>query len=78
MTDTPAPLPEIQPERRLRVSHIEIRPVLIWDDGDEMTPGPPLNTANVPLSVAKSMLDGLPDEVRTLEKQLVEGGADAR
>lgn len=37
-------------ERRLRVAHVIIQPVLVWDDGEELAPGPPVQPQTVPLT----------------------------
>lgn len=36
--------------RRLRVLHVIVQPVLVWDDGDTLTPGP--SAQPLPLAVA--------------------------
>lgn len=64
MTDTPS--------RRLRLSHLIIQPVLVWDDGTELLPGPDAAPKTVPLSAARALLDGLPAEIATLAAQLAE------
>jgi len=35
---------------KLRISHLVIQPVLVLDDGDELTPGPQLEAAPVVIS----------------------------
>ena len=55
---------------RLRISHLVIQPVLVYDDGDELTPGPELNPVQLSLSKALDMLAGLPAEVEKLAAQL--------
>ncbi|OGL22622.1 hypothetical protein A2707_04895 [Candidatus Saccharibacteria bacterium RIFCSPHIGHO2_01_FULL_45_15] len=57
-------------KKRLRIAHIVIQPVLVWDDEDELSPGPELSPVSVPLSQAREMLAGLPAEVEKLESQL--------
>ncbi|RYX79492.1 hypothetical protein EON76_02120 [bacterium] len=57
-------------KKRLRIAHIVIQPVLVWDTDDELSPGPELSPVSVPLSQAKDMLAGLPEEVEKLVKQL--------
>ena len=37
--------------RKLRISHLVIQPILVWDDGEELTPGPEIANINVPLSM---------------------------
>lgn len=55
MTGQPAP------RRRLRVAHVIVQPVLVWDDGTELSPGPQAQPIQVPLSE----LDGMADKLRT-------------
>lgn len=45
---------------RLRVSHVIVQPVLVYDDGDELAPGPTMQ----PTQVRLSELPGLADEIR--------------
>lgn len=42
--------------RRLRVAHVLVQPVLVWDDGEELSPGPEAAAISVPLS----QMPGLP------------------
>lgn len=46
--------------RRLRITHVIIQPVLVWDEDDELAPGPPAQ----PQQVALRDLDGLADKLR--------------
>lgn len=55
--------------RRLRVAHVIVQPVLVWDDGDEMTPGPQVQPATVPASQLAAVADSLPAEVARLEAE---------
>lgn len=48
---------------RLRVLHVIVQPVLVWDDGDEMAPGPEVPAQALSLSKVGAMLDGLPAEI---------------
>lgn len=59
-------------ERRLRIAHITVQPVLVWDDGEELTPGPDLQAFSVPLSRAIEIISGLPGEVAALAERLAE------
>lgn len=45
---------------RLRVAHVIVQPVLAWDDGEELSPGPQASPITVPLSA----LAGLADQIR--------------
>ncbi|QKY78381.1 hypothetical protein SEA_BARSTEN_26 [Gordonia Phage Barsten] len=62
--ETPAP------PRRLRIAHLLVQPVLVWDDGTELTKGPGLNSVQVSISEAAEFLDTLPVEVEALAAQL--------
>lgn len=45
--------------RKLRVSHVIVQPVLVWDDGTELAPGPQAQPVQLPLSA----LPGLPAQI---------------
>lgn len=49
--------------RRLRVAHVIVTPVLVWDDGEELVPGPQADAIAVPLSALDGMADRLRAEV---------------
>lgn len=55
--------------RRLRIAHLIVQPVLVWDDGDELTPGPAAKPLTVPLSQLTALADRLPGEVARLQAQ---------
>lgn len=61
--------------RRLRIAHLVVQPVLVWDDGEEMEPGPTLNPVTLPLSKLGHLLDTLPAEVAGLAARLAEDEA---
>lgn len=65
-----------QPARRLRVAHVIVQPVLVWDDGEEMTPADPVAPIQVPLSHLAGLAGRIPDEVRALGEQLAEPQPD--
>lgn len=56
--------------RKLRISHIIVHPVLVWDDGEELTQGPQVE----PMRLVPSALAGLADQMRSdvaeLERQV--------
>lgn len=56
-------------DRRLRIARIMIQPEMVWDDGEEMTPGPEVNALSVSLSQAFDFLQSLPDQVAKLQDQ---------
>ena len=37
--------------RRLRIAHIVVQAALVWDDGEELSPGPVTRPTTVPLSL---------------------------
>lgn len=66
-----------QPARRLRVATVSIHPVLMWDDGEELTPGPGVQPIVVPLSQVADVLAAFPAEVARLESE-AQNGEDPR
>jgi hypothetical protein len=63
-------------ERRLRIAHVTIQPVLVWDDGEELTPGPDLQAFSVPISKAIELVGNLPGEVAALADRLSDARSD--
>lgn len=57
-------------ERRLRIAYIAVQPALIWDDGEQLTPGPEVELLRLPLTQARQMLDELPGQVQALAEQI--------
>lgn len=49
--------------RRLRVVHVVVQPVLVWDDGVELTPGPTVDAVTVPLSALPGLAGDIAAEV---------------
>ena len=49
--------------RRLRIAHVLIQPVLVWDDGEELEPGPEAQAVQVKLSELAGMADQLRAEL---------------
>lgn len=56
--------------KRLRVSHVLVQPVLVWDDGQELTPGPEVEATPLPLSGLPGLIEGLPRQVDELTEKL--------
>lgn len=56
--------------RRLRIAHLVVQPVLVWDDGEELLPGPGLDPAVMPLSHLAGFMESLPRKVAELAEQL--------
>jgi hypothetical protein len=59
-------------DRKLRISHLIIQAALVWDDGEELTPGPELQPVQMPLSSVPGFIDTLPEEVASLSERLQE------
>lgn len=60
-----------QVTKRLRISHVAVQPVLVWDDGEELSPGPQISPVTVPLSGLAGLAETLPVEVAALTEKLV-------
>ncbi len=56
--------------KRLRLAQVHIQPVLVWDDGDNLTAGPEIETKVMSLAQAIEFLNGLPSELLRLAEQL--------
>lgn len=67
--------PDQAPRRRLRVLHVIVQPVLVWDDGQELTPGPQTAAATLPLSALADVTAALPAEVAQIEAQMLAEGS---
>ena len=57
---------------KLRIAHLVVQPVLVWDDGEELTPGPELGQISIPLSKLADFAGSLPAEVAALDEKLRE------
>lgn len=56
---------------KLRVLHVVIQPVLVWDDGEELISfEQQISPLQVPLSGLNGLDDRLKDEVKRIEEQL--------
>jgi len=55
---------------KLRIAHLIVQPVLVWDDGEELTPGPELGQISIPLSKLADFAGTLPAEVAALAAKL--------
>jgi hypothetical protein len=57
--------------KRLRLAHVLVQPVLVWDDGEEITPGPQLGGVALPLSQVADELAKIPAQLGELEAQIL-------
>lgn len=68
--------------KRLRIAHIIIQPVVAWDDGEELQPGPGIDAVTLSPSAAAEFIANLPSQVAELGfdllRQEMEQLADAR
>lgn len=62
--------------KQLRIYAVLVQPVLVWDDGDTLTPADPVQPSTVPLSSAAAAIAALPAEVAALERRLAAADAD--
>ena len=53
--------------KRLRLAHIILQPVLVWDDGTELTDGPDVQPLKLSLSGLEQFAVDLPDEIAKAE-----------
>jgi hypothetical protein len=59
-----------QPSSRLRILHLVVQPVLVWDDGEELAPGPTVEPLTVRLSEIATFAADLPRQVAAQENTL--------
>lgn len=56
--------------KKLRVSHVIVQSVLVWDDGEELSPFEnQVNPLKVPLSALEGMAEQIKNEIEELNKQ---------
>ena len=60
-------------ERRLRLQHFVVQPVLVWDDGEELAPGPPVQPQSLTYAGLRDLAEHWPATLAELEAQ----GAEA-
>lgn len=56
--------------RKLRIHHILVQPVLIWDDGDEIEDGPQVPPMKVGKSKMAQFMESLDGDVADLQARL--------
>lgn len=57
-----------EPPRRLRIAHVIVQTVLVWDDGNELVPAQQVAPLQVPLSHLAQLAERIPHEVARLEQ----------
>lgn len=58
--------------RKLRIMSINVQAVLVWDNGEELAPGPELRPVALPPSGVEHFLATLPAELAELEAKMTE------
>lgn len=53
--------------RKLRVLRIDVQPVLVWDDGETLTPGPTVEPSSWTVNDLPTMPDRLREAVAELQ-----------
>lgn len=56
---------------KLRILHVTVQPVLVWDDGETLSPGPDAQSMNLPTGQVKEFIDGLHSQVKELEYKML-------
>ena len=57
--------------RKLRIAHVIVQPVLVWDDGEELNQGPQAQPVQLPLSALAGLADQIRAEIAAQESQLL-------
>lgn len=57
--------------RKLRISHILVQPVIVWDDGEELSPGPATQPTQVKPSDLATLLPHVLDQIAQAEAELL-------
>lgn len=57
--------------RRLRMSHVAIQVHLVWDDGEELVPGPSMQPMLLPPSLVDDYLTEVPNQLPRIEAELI-------
>lgn len=57
-------------QKKIRLAHLIVQPVLVIDDGEELIAGPELKAIQLSLSQLDSFIASLPIEIEQLTEQL--------
>lgn len=60
--------------RRLRIAHLTVQAVLVWDDGDDLAPGPTTDPMVVAVADLPAVAENLRAELPALEERLLDRG----
>lgn len=53
--------------KKLRIAHVIVQPVFVYDDGEELEPGPVASPVQVPLKALSGLADRFRAEVEAAE-----------
>jgi hypothetical protein len=56
-------------EPRLRLQHFIVQPVLSWDDGEDLTPGPVVQPQSLSYAGLRELVEGWPEKLAQLQAQ---------
>lgn len=64
------------PERKLRLQHFVVQPVVVWDDGETLLPAPPVQPQPVTLEGLGELARGWPGQLAEMQKQADAGAPE--
>jgi hypothetical protein len=62
-------------EPRLRLQHFVVQPVVVWDDGEELLPGPAIEPQPLTLAGLRDLAETWGAKLAELEQRALEEGA---
>lgn len=62
--------------KKLRVLHVVVQPVVVWDDGEELQPGPQVQAVAVTPAALAEYVDQLPGKIAEFSNQLLASEAE--
>lgn len=60
--------------KRLRLQHFVVQPVLVWDDGETLSPGPPVQAQALTLEGTRDLVETWPAKLAELQAAAGEAG----
>lgn len=57
-------------DRRLRLQHFVVQPVFIWDDGEELSPGPAVEPQPLTLAGLNDLLETWTEKLSQIQAQV--------
>jgi hypothetical protein len=64
--------------KTLRALHFVVQPILVWDDGADLTPGPVVEPQALTLAGVRDLVDNWPEKLAELERasEQIQSGED--